>query len=106
MVSVASPLPPSLPAPQSIAVDRTFGNYKEQASGAQSYNKKLEEEGDANRPKANVFRPSSRNTEYAYKALSMSIICQHGTPMKSMLRFNHLRTRSMELMQTRVSQSF
>lgn len=36
------------------AVGRTFGNYKEQAAGAQAYNKKLEEEGDAHHAKANV----------------------------------------------------
>ena len=39
-----------------VTVGRTFGNYKEQAAGAQSYNRKLEEEGDADHPKANVNR--------------------------------------------------
>ncbi|KAI4275269.1 MAG: hypothetical protein L6R38_005907 [Xanthoria sp. 2 TBL-2021] len=37
------------------AVGRTFGNYKEQAAGAQAYNKKLEEEGDAHHAKANYL---------------------------------------------------
>ena len=37
-----------------LAVGRTIGNYKEQAAGAKAYNKRLEEEGDADRPKANV----------------------------------------------------
>ena len=32
-----------------------IGAYKEQAGGAAQYNKKLEEEGDANRPKAQVM---------------------------------------------------
>lgn len=41
--------------PESKAeIGRTFGNYKEQASGAQAFNKKLEEEGDAHHAKANV----------------------------------------------------
>ena len=44
---------PSEIAP-ALAVGRTIGNYKEQAAGAKSYNKRLEEEGDAERPKANV----------------------------------------------------
>ena len=47
--TVLSPIVPE------VAVVKTFGNYKEQASGAQAYNKTLEEEGDANRPKANVI---------------------------------------------------
>ena len=38
-----------------IAIPKNFGNYKEQASGAQSYNKELEEHGDANHPKAKVM---------------------------------------------------
>ena len=37
-----------------LVVGRTIGNYKEQAAGAKTYNKKLEEEGDAERPRANV----------------------------------------------------
>lgn len=44
-------LSPTVPE---IAVVKTFGNYKEQASGAKAYNQTLEEEGDANHPKANV----------------------------------------------------
>ncbi|CAF9937048.1 MAG: hypothetical protein HETSPECPRED_010543 [Heterodermia speciosa] len=43
-------LSPTVPE---IGIVKTFGNYKEQASGAQAYNKTLEEEGDANHPKAN-----------------------------------------------------
>ena len=43
------------PVVPEIAVVKTFGNYKEQASGAKSYNKTLEEEGDSNHPKANVI---------------------------------------------------
>ena len=46
---------PSAASPQAPPVQKTFGNYKEQASGAKAYNKKLEEEGDADHPKANVF---------------------------------------------------
>ena len=42
------------PAVPEITVVKTFGNYKEQAAGAKAYNKTLEEEGDANHPKANV----------------------------------------------------
>lgn len=38
-----------------IAVPKFFGNYKEQAAGAQSYNKELEEHGDGDHPKANVI---------------------------------------------------
>ncbi|KAI4236965.1 MAG: hypothetical protein L6R40_006017 [Gallowayella cf. fulva] len=42
--------------PESKAeIGRTFGNYKEQASGAQAFNKKLEEEGDAHHAKANYL---------------------------------------------------
>ncbi|KAI4194323.1 MAG: hypothetical protein LQ350_007838 [Teloschistes chrysophthalmus] len=37
-------------------VGRTFGNYKEQAAGAQAYNKKLEEEGDAHHARANYLK--------------------------------------------------
>ena len=44
---------PSEIAP-ALAMGRTIGNYKEQAAGAKTYNQKLEEEGDAERPKANV----------------------------------------------------
>ena len=40
---------------QPVAAWKTFGNYKEQAAGAKTYNKKLEEEGDAHHPKADVF---------------------------------------------------
>lgn len=43
------------PAHPTIAVVKTFGNYKEQASGAKAYNQKLEEEGDAEHPKAKVI---------------------------------------------------
>ena len=43
------------PVVPEIAVVKTFGNYKEQAAGAKAYNKTLEEEGDANHPKANVI---------------------------------------------------
>ena len=46
--TVLSPIVPE------IEVVKTFGNYKEQASGAKTYNKTLEEDGDANHPKANV----------------------------------------------------
>ncbi|KAL8919735.1 MAG: hypothetical protein Q9208_006601 [Pyrenodesmia sp. 3 TL-2023] len=38
-----------------LAVGTTFGNYKEQAAGAQAYNKKLEEEGDALHARANYL---------------------------------------------------
>ncbi|KAL9605332.1 MAG: hypothetical protein Q9179_001460 [Wetmoreana sp. 5 TL-2023] len=43
-------LPPDLPA---AVIPKQFGNYKEQAAGAKSYNTKLEEEGNADRPRAN-----------------------------------------------------
>lgn len=37
----------------------TFGNYKEQAAGAKSFNKKLEEEGDGTHPAVySIFHPS------------------------------------------------
>lgn len=45
------------PAPPTIGIVKTFGNYKEQASGAKAYNQRLEEEGDAEHPKA-------KHTEY------------------------------------------
>ena len=38
-----------------VKIRHALGDYKEQAAGAKTYNKKLEEEGDANRPKANVI---------------------------------------------------
>lgn len=36
-------------------VRKSFGDYKEQAAGAQTYDRKLEEEGDIDRPKATVL---------------------------------------------------
>ena len=56
MAPVAVPVEqPSTAAPASNGVQKTFGNYKDQAPGAQTYNRKLEEEGDETRPKANVL---------------------------------------------------
>lgn len=39
---------------EAVVVPEHFGNYKEQAAGAKTFNKKLEEEGDVDRPRANV----------------------------------------------------
>lgn len=55
-------LSPTVPE---IGIVKTFGNYKEQASGAQAYNKTLEEEGDANHPKANVVYDLESNEPWA-----------------------------------------
>ncbi|KAL8781840.1 MAG: hypothetical protein Q9213_005842 [Squamulea squamosa] len=49
-ISVTPSSPTSKPE-----IGRTFGNYKEQAAGAQAYNRKLEEEGDAHHAKANYL---------------------------------------------------
>lgn len=54
MSQVATSTITSPPAPPDGGVWKTLGNYKEQAAGAKAYNKKLEEEGDADHPKANV----------------------------------------------------
>lgn len=43
------------PDTATIAIPKSFGNYKEQAAGAQNYNKDLEEHGDVDHPKANVI---------------------------------------------------
>ena len=37
-----------------LRIKRVVGEYKEQAGGAQAYNRKLEEEGDERNPKAHV----------------------------------------------------
>ena len=42
----------------SNVLPNSFGNYKEQAAGAKSFNKKLEEEGDATHPAASVYHLS------------------------------------------------
>lgn len=55
MAPIATSTVSSPPDSSTVGVGKTFGNYKEQAPGAQDYNKKLEEEGDADHPKANVF---------------------------------------------------
>ncbi|KAL8728910.1 MAG: hypothetical protein Q9166_005077 [cf. Caloplaca sp. 2 TL-2023] len=54
MAPSAIPITPSSPTSKP-EVGRTFGNYKEQAAGAQAYNRKLEEEGDAHHAKANYL---------------------------------------------------
>ena len=51
MAPIATPVEKSQPA---VTVSKTFGNYKDQAPGAKNYNKKLEEEGDADHPAAKV----------------------------------------------------
>lgn len=54
MAPVAIPTTPSPPTAPAGAAGRLFGNYKEQSAGAQAYDKQLEEEGDADHPKADV----------------------------------------------------
>ena len=48
------------------------GGYKEQAGGLAQYDKKLEEEGDATRPKANVSSISNLSAH----ALTRIIVCK------------------------------
>ena len=55
MASAATYTVTAPPGTATIAIPKNFGNYKEQASGAQSYNKDLEEHGDADHPKAKVI---------------------------------------------------
>ena len=55
MASAATYTVTAPPGTATIAIPKNFGNYKEQASGAQSYNKELEEHGDADHPKAKVI---------------------------------------------------
>ena len=55
MASAATYTVTAPPGTATIAIPKSFGNYKEQASGAQSYNKELEEYGDADHPKAKVI---------------------------------------------------
>lgn len=57
--------PAASPAPPALAFRKVLGNYKEQAAGASEYNAKLEEEGDANRPKANVPQGLSNGSALA-----------------------------------------
>ena len=54
MASAATLTVTTPPDTATIAIPKSFGNYKEQAGGAQSYNKELEEHGDVDRPKAKV----------------------------------------------------
>ena len=55
MTSAATLTVTTPPGTATIAIPKSFGNYKEQAGGAQSYNKELEEHGDVDRPKAKVI---------------------------------------------------
>ena len=69
MAPVATPNIPSPPSSPAVAVGKNFGNYKEQAAGAKVYNKKVEEEGDDDHPKANVFRALPYDGKRADSAL-------------------------------------
>ena len=55
MASTATSTVTTPPDTATIAIPKNFGNYKEQAAGAQSYNKELEEYGGVDHPKANVI---------------------------------------------------
>lgn len=55
MTSAATLTVTTPPGPATIAIPKSFGNYKEQAAGAQSYNKELEEHGDVHHSKAKVI---------------------------------------------------
>lgn len=57
MAPVAIATTPSPPIAPTRLIGKQFGNYKEQLGGAQTYDKLLEEEGDADHPKADVFAP-------------------------------------------------
>ena len=54
MAPIATRNPDSPTQAPVVPVKKGTGDYKEQAAGAQAYNKKLEEEGDERHPKANV----------------------------------------------------
>ena len=60
MASTTTTTTVSAPEAPTFSIVKTFGNYKEQASGAKAYNRKLEEEGDAEHPKAKVCRHVAR----------------------------------------------
>ncbi|MCJ1457121.1 hypothetical protein MMC28_007487 [Mycoblastus sanguinarius] len=53
MAPIATRNPDSPTQAPVVPVKKGTGDYKEQAAGAQAYNKKLEEEGDERHPKAN-----------------------------------------------------
>ena len=61
-----------------ITVPKFFGNYKEQAAGAQSYNKALEEHGDVDHPKAKVYLPCYVELTVLTVSDSTPTIYQHG----------------------------
>ena len=81
LATTASEISPAL------AVGKTFANYKEQAAGAKTYNKRLEEEGDAERPRANVkpcSGPCDRGGLTAFSSILITFL--HGTQTRSIPR--------------------
>lgn len=55
MAPSAVSIEPSPSISPAILNGKDFGNYKEQAAGAKTFNKKLEEEGDADHAPAKVY---------------------------------------------------
>lgn len=55
MTSTATSTVTAPPETSTITIPKFFGNYKEQAAGAQNYNKELEEQGGVDHPKAKVI---------------------------------------------------
>ncbi|KAI4193498.1 MAG: hypothetical protein LQ350_008286 [Teloschistes chrysophthalmus] len=53
MAPIATQTP--LSREEAVVVLKHFGNYKEQAAGAKTFNRKLEEEGDIDHPRANYI---------------------------------------------------
>lgn len=86
MAPIATSTHPSPPDAPAVAVPKNFGNYKEQAAGAKAFNKKLEEEGDVDRPKANVVDNCACDDAVLMECCSISIISQHGTQTRSILQ--------------------
>ena len=51
-----------------VIITKNASQYKEQSAGPQTYNKKLEEEGSADVPKAKVRMPRYPSTIYPSKS--------------------------------------
>ncbi|KAL8722093.1 MAG: hypothetical protein Q9225_001337 [Loekoesia sp. 1 TL-2023] len=79
MAPIATPTPPSPPATPSIVNGKDFGNYKEQAAGAKSFNKRLEEEGNEKHAKAtHINYLPIWDTKTKYPPLKPFVHTEHG----------------------------
>lgn len=76
MAPIATQTP--LSQEEAVVIPKHFGSYKEQAAGAKTFNKKLEEEGDIDRPRANVGIGPTLGYVTLTKYCSISIIFRNG----------------------------